>query len=149
MGRVKGAVPIILATFPLLLGITNSYLIFDIVFFIVISSSLLQGTTLKYFAKKLGLIEPQKSKIKIPLEFNSDKKSDTDLLEIIVPDNSSANGKQIVDLNFSNECRILLIVREDKNIVPVGNTIIYSGDLLLILANKKSGKGIEEILKPQ
>ena len=142
---LRGAVPIILATFPLLAGITNSRLIFDVVFFIVLTSALLQGWSINLMAKLLNLAEPLQKKIPIPIEFNPDNKSNTELTEIVIPCNSKVNGSQIVDLNFPKDSRIVLIIRGDKNIVPTGGTMIEGGDVLLLLSDKKNSELVKNI----
>ena len=142
---LRGAVPIILATFPLIAGVTNSRLIFDVVFFIVLTSALLQGGSINLIAKLLNLAKPIPKKIFIPLEFTADNDNDTELIEIFVPHHSSAKDKQIVDLNFPEDTRIVLIIRDDKNIIPSGGTVLEDGDLLLLLANKKNKEFIKEI----
>lgn len=143
---LRGAVPIVLATFPLLYGIEGSDVIFNLVFFVVITSSLLQGWSLKLVAKWLGLSLPFVDKKKTQLEFSNEMQTDTDIIEIIVPDNSDMCGKQIVDLNFPNDSRIILIVREDHNIVPSGSTTIEAGDILSILINKQNTEVIHDII---
>jgi len=143
---LRGAVPIVLATFPLLYGISNSNMIFNLVFFVVITSSLLQGWSLNLVAKWLGLSLPYEAKKKMQLEFSNEMQRDTDIIEIIVPENSEMRGKQIVDLNFPEDSRIILIVRNDKNIVPSGGTLIEAGDILTILINKENSAAIHDII---
>lgn len=143
---LRGAVPIVLATFPLIYGIKNSDLIFNLVFFIVITSSLLQGWSLNLSAKLLGLAEPFVPKKKTQIEFSNETQIDTEIFEVIVNENSGMCGKQIVDLDFPNDSRIILIVRNDQNIIPAGNTIIEPGDLLSILVNKQNRDAIHDIL---
>lgn len=142
---LRGAVPIILATFALLMGIENSNVIFDLVFFIVITSVLIQGWSIKYFANFLNLATPVPRKSGVQLEFTSDTINDTDIIEIIVPHKSSAIGKQIVELNFHEESRIVLITRDEKNIVPSGGTVIKASDIISIIVNQKDTKSIREI----
>jgi cell volume regulation protein A len=143
---LRGAVPIVLATFPLLLGVENSMLIFDLVFFIVLTSVLVQGWSINVFAKLLKLAEPLKKKRNTPLEFKSEEAGETELLEFFVPHNSRISGKQIVDLNFPEQSRIIIIVRDDKNIIPIGATILEGGDILSILLNKKNRDEIRNII---
>ncbi|MHC1739008.1 MAG: potassium/proton antiporter [Ignavibacteriaceae bacterium] len=143
---LRGAVPIVLATFPLLYGIERSYLIFNVVFFVVITSSLLQGWSLNVVAKWLGLSLPFAGKKKMQLEFSNEMQGDTDIVEIIVPGNSDMIGKQIVDLNFPEDTRIILIVRDNHNIVPSGSTLIEEGDILTILINKQNTSAIHDII---
>lgn len=143
---LRGAVPIVLATFPLLYGVEKSYLIFNVVFFVVITSSLLQGWSLNVVAKWLGLSLPYVGKKKMQLEFSNEMQGDTDIVEIIVPENSDMSGKQIVDLNFPDDTRIILIVRDNHNIVPSGSTLIEEGDILTILINKQNTSAIHDII---
>ncbi len=142
---LRGAVPVILATFPLIMGIENSDLIFNLVFFIVLTSAILQGWSINAFARLLKLSEPLPKKIRIPIEFSSSKDDETDLIEFMVPFNSSMAGKQIVELNFPNDSRIVLIVRDEKNIVPGGGTVLEEGDILSILVNKGSSDQLKKI----
>lgn len=142
---LRGAVPIILASFPLAAGVVNSRLIFNVVFFIVLTSTLLQGWSINFVSKLLNLARPAAKKIVVPIEFTSDNDTDTELIEIFIPHHSSVRGKQIVDLNFPEDTRIVLVVRDDKNIIPVGNTVLEEGDLLLLLANKKNKETVNEI----
>jgi Trk K+ transport system NAD-binding subunit len=93
----------------------------------------------------LNLAKPVPKKVFVPLEFISNYKSDTDLIEIFVPPNSAVQGKQIVDLNFPEDTRIVLIIRNDKNIIPSGGTTLEGGDLLLLLANEKNNESIKGI----
>lgn len=142
---LRGAVPIILATFPLLSGVNNSSLIFNLVFFIVLTSSLLQGWSLNSVAKLLNLSLPKPKKKRFPLEVDLDFNEDADIMEFLVPYNSVMVGKQIVELNFPNECRIVLIVRNENNIIPSGGTVLEQGDVLSILFNKNNANEIKEI----
>ncbi len=143
---LRGAVPIILATFPLIRGISNSQLIFDLVFFIVLTSALFQGWSINFVAKLLNLAEPLKKENKIPIEFSPSSGDDTDLIELIVPYNSSMIGKQIAELNFPEDSRIVLIIRNEKNIIPSGGTLIESGDILSLLINKNNIDSIKKII---
>jgi cell volume regulation protein A len=135
---LRGAVPIILATFPLIMGIDNSHLIFNLVFFIVLTSALFQGWTIK-------LAAPLPKKRNLPIEFTSSAKDDTELIEIVVPYNSKVIGKQIVDLNFPEDSRIVLVTRDEKNIVPSGQTTLEEGDILSMLINIKNVDSIRKI----
>lgn len=142
---LRGAVPIILATFPLLMGVGNSDLIFNLVFFVVLTSSLLQGWTINLASKLLGLSEPFEEKRNAPLEFTPNGKDDTELFELIVPFNSKIAGSQIVDLNFPEDSRIIMVTRDEKNIIPSGGTVLENGDILSILVNKNNIEIIKKI----
>ena len=139
---LRGAVPVILATFPLLAGIEYAELIFSIVFFIVLTSALLQGGSLTFVARLLAVEAPVIKKIRSPIEFESKPGDENDLYDFIISDNSSLVGKSIVEIGLPKESLIAMINRNEQYVVPTGGTIIESGDILLILSNKKT---IEEV----
>lgn len=144
---LRGAVPIILATFPLLAGVKYADLIFSVVFFIVLTSALLQGWSLTYVAKLLKLDAPFLKKIKSPIEFESKQNNQNDLYDFYIADNSTVAGKSVVEIGLPKDCLIVLINRNEQYVVPKGATIIEPGDILLILANKKIIDEIREHLK--
>ncbi len=140
---LRGAVPIVFATYPLLAGIEKADMIFNIVFFISVTSVLFQGTTLSVVAKWLKVALPEKAK----------KLSDTELLlsenpkmikrEIQVAANSTAINKELVNLKIPADVFISLIQRDGKYIMPHGTTKIAENDILTILADKESN--IEQV----
>ncbi|MEX0999750.1 MAG: potassium/proton antiporter [Thermodesulfobacteriota bacterium] len=142
---LRGAVPIILATFPLLAGVPKADILFNIVFFIVITSVLIQGTTIALAAKLLGVNAPEtKTKTEhVEFEFHYDENSQK--IELVIPQNSEAIGKQLVELGLPESAIIVLIKREDKSIVPRGGTIIEPQDKLLILAENDDLPKIKSI----
>jgi cell volume regulation protein A len=144
---LRGAVPIILATFPLLADVPNAVQIFNLVFFIVLTSVLLQGTSIPLVVRWLGLAAPQAPKQRYPLEFEEGSGMDATLMDFIIPYNSGAVGKRIVELSLPEGSVITLIVRDDKTyIVPTGTTVLQRGDVLLILLNKASVPDVNRIL---
>jgi potassium/hydrogen antiporter len=132
---LRGAVPIILATFPLIAGIENSLMIFNVVFFVVITSVLIQGWTITPAAKLLGLAIPEEKEMQIPLRFEPVDGVDTELIDLIVPYSSSMVGKSIVELQFPEDSRIILIWRNNQSIIPSGGTVLEAADTLMILVN--------------
>jgi cell volume regulation protein A len=143
---LRGAVPIVLATFPLISGVPQADIIFNIVFFVVITSAILQGWLLPPFSKLLKLDAPLVRKPQYPIEFNATDETDTELLDFIVPYNSNAVGKTLVELGFPDDSRVVLIWRNEKSIVPSGGTNLEPGDALLVLVNKNNIDKIKAIL---
>jgi cell volume regulation protein A len=144
---LRGAVPIILATFPLLADTPNAVSIFNLVFFIVLTSVLLQGTSIPLVVRWLGLAAPQAPKQRYPLEFEEGSGTDATLMDFIIPYNSGAIGKRIVELGLPEGSVMTLIVRDSKtHLVPTGTTVLQSGDVLLILLNKASISEVNRIL---
>jgi cell volume regulation protein A len=131
---LRGAVPIVFATFPLLAGIGKSQMIFNLVFFISLTSVLLQGTTLGIVAKWLHVAVPVKARQKTPPDIELSDTMKSELTEIEIDDRSPAAGKRILDLGFPRAALIALIKRKGVFITPNGSTVIEPGDKLVIIA---------------
>jgi len=134
---LRGAVPIVFATYPMIAGIGKADMIFNLVFFISASSVLLQGTMLHLVADWLRVTVPVKAKKVTALDHELFDTVQSEFVEIILPGNSSAVGKAIVKLKLPKPTLIVLIVREGKYIQPNGSTILEEGDKLLVLATNK------------
>lgn len=136
---LRGAVPIVFATYPLLAGIEKAEMIFNIVFFISVTSVLIQGTTLSILAKWLRVSLPEEVKpISETDKFISDI-SKTAMKELVVLADSDAVNKKIVDISFPKEAIIAMIKRNGKYITPSGSTVIEQHDVLLILSDNQEG----------
>jgi cell volume regulation protein A len=131
---LRGAVPIVFATFPLLAGIGKSHMIFNLVFFISLTSVLLQGTTLGLVAKWLHVAVPGKAKQKTALDIELSDTMKSELTEIEIDDRSPAVGKRILDLGFPRAALIAIIKRKGIFITPNGSTVIEPNDKLVIIA---------------
>lgn len=136
-GGIKGAVPIVLATYPAAYGIDKNHHIFNIVFFAVFLSCLLQGTTMRWVAKKLRLSMPARPKATHSIELITMRKSDFDVFEIQIPDTSRIDGMKINELTLSPDASIISIIREDHIIPPKGNTVLKKQDIIFVLAPSK------------
>jgi cell volume regulation protein A len=134
---LRGAVPIVFATYPLLAGIDYDKTLFNLVFFISASSVLLQGTTLPFMARWLGVIVPDKTKKPLPFEVEIKEKDHGELVKLDLPFNSELIGKQITQLSFPENVMIVLICRNNKYFPPNGETVLQTGDRLLIMADNK------------
>ncbi len=134
---LRGAVPIVFATYPLIAGIGKADMIFNLVFFISASSVLLQGSMLHLVAKWLKVTVPQKLKRRSALDMELYDTIQSEFVEIVLPGNSKAVGKAIVKLKLPKPVLIVLIVRDGKYIQPNGSTVLEEGDKLLLLANNK------------
>ncbi|MEL6152448.1 MAG: potassium/proton antiporter, partial [Bacteroidota bacterium] len=142
---LRGAVPIVFATYPLLEGVEKSDTIFHLVFFIVFTSILLQGTTLYPLAKWLQLEEKVSKKQARAIRLSDDVKSE--LIELVVPQDSNVVGKKIVDLGFPKNSLIVLINRQQRYLTPRGDTALEVGDKLMIMSDdKREIKAVKECL---
>lgn len=146
---LRGAVPIILATFPLLARLPDAELIFYIVFFIVLTSALLQGWSIPFAARLLRLDAPLDRKRRYPIEFAPVEGVDTELVDLIVPYHSAVAGKSIIELGLPQDSLIVLVSRSDNFLVPSGGTMLQEGDTILVLVNKSNLPAVREILSEQ
>lgn len=140
---LRGAVPIVFATYPMLAGIDKSDLIFNIVFFVVLTSVVIQGTTISLVAKWLRCYKPEKSIKRYPLEIELTESFRNVLKEIEIPVNAYSAGKSIVELKLPRTSLIVLIERNNKYITPNGSTMIETSDKLLIMAD--NGSDMEKV----
>ncbi len=135
---LRGAVPIVLATFPLLAGVHQSQLIFNLVFFIVLTSVLLQGTSIPLVARWLKVIAPVSAPPAQRREPEPPQPLRGALVELTIPERSPVVGKQLVDVDVPSEALIVLLKRDHEFLMPGGGTILQAGDTLLVLANPES-----------
>jgi potassium/hydrogen antiporter len=142
---LRGAVPIILATFPLVAGVPRADMIFNLVFFIVITSALLQGTSIPWVARWLGLDAPparrQARQASLPEDIRSR------LVELVVPDGSAAVGKRIMDLGTPEGSLIVLVRRGDEYLVPSGGTALEAGDNMLVFGHEEALNRIRALVR--
>lgn len=134
---LRGAVPIVLATYPLVAGIYKAEYIFNLVFFVSVTSLLFQGTTIPFVAKLLKLELPE-SKKEHYAEYTSHATLNQNINFISIPHDSPIQGKTIVDLHLPDDLLIVLIERNEEIIIPRGSTILKGDDKLMIMAHKKS-----------
>jgi len=144
---LRGAVPIIMATFPLVYGLEVAELFFSVVFFVVVTSVLIQGTTIPIVAKWLHVGIPVKEKTRYPIELEPSIDTKTALKEVEVEDGDYSVGKQILELGLPENVLITLINREGKFLVPRGTTRVEVHDKLLILSDKKDVSEIRKLVK--
>ena len=131
---LRGAVPIILATIPLTAGIDQANIIFNLVFFISITSILLQGTTLPAVAKWLKLTLPADIRKKSALDNELIPKQKSILVRVFIEPDSPCIGKALVDLELG-DITVSTIERNGKFITPEGSTKIQAGDQLTVMAD--------------
>jgi cell volume regulation protein A len=132
---LRGAVPIVFATYPMIAGIEKAGLIFNIVFFISVTSVLIQGTSLPLVARLLKVALPEKLRRKTPLEVELSETFRSEITEIRIPEGSDVAGRKIIDLKFPRTAFIMMIKRAEGYITPNGSTELHEGDTLLILTH--------------
>jgi cell volume regulation protein A len=141
---LRGAAPIILATFPLMENAPDADLIFDTVFFIVLTSVAIQGTTIPLVARWLGVSAPLEKRAAWPIQPRSMQPPGASLEEIIVTPGSPITGQPLVELGLPIGTMIVLIEQDNEFIVPTGSTILREADRLLILGDDDSIRRFRE-----
>ena len=142
---LRGAAPIVLATFPLTAAIPHAMEIFNIVFFVVIISVLLQGTTIPYLAKKLKVDAPLEVDHKDIFDYDGSN-TNNKMIEFTVPENSQIVGKQIFELNFPKGSLVNLIYKNGDYVIPTGSTTVEARDVLFVLLDYRNERLIREII---
>jgi cell volume regulation protein A len=135
---LRGAAPIVFATYPMLAGVHYADTIFNLVFFISVSSVVLQGSTLPIVAKWLHVSVPGKIKRNFPLDIELKEDIKSELVELDIPLNSPVVGRAVVEIGMPKGSIIVLIHRDDKYITANGETVIKANDHLLVLADNKT-----------
>lgn len=133
---LRGAVPIIFATYPVVANVEGSNIMFNIVFFITIVSLVVQGTTVSFMAGKLKLSEPMPKTgndfgVELPEEIN------TDLTDMTVTAESLERGNTLKEMQLPKGKLVILVKRDDEYLIPDGSLTLHEGDKLLVISDKK------------
>lgn len=145
---LRGAVPIVLATFPLLAHIPQAMTLFNIVFFIVLTSVLLQGTTLTLVARWLHVREKVPPVSASPIAYTPTGHDKTALVEVEVRPGSDADGRRIVDLRLPPQALVILVNRQGEYLIPRGATHLLAGDSVTVLAGEQEQAEVRRRLGP-
>jgi cell volume regulation protein A len=135
---LRGAVPIVVATYPLIAGASEARTIFNLVFFVVFISVLLQGTSVPLVSRWLRVAGPLVKAFRYPIEYHPTGSTRNELVEMPVPDGSMVIGKALGALALPAGVLVVLIRRNDDVLVPRGTTQIESRDTLLVLAEREA-----------
>lgn len=132
---LRGAVPIILATFPVMARAKGSLEIFHLVFFIVVVNALVPGSTIRWVTDRLGLRSPEPPPPPAVLEVTSTLQLDGKILAFFVDKASAASGVAIRDLPFPPSTSVMVIVRGHSLLAPKGDVELAPGDHLYVVAS--------------
>lgn len=130
---LRGAVPILFATYPVIAEVENSHVIFNIVFFITIVSLIIQGTTIPFMAKKLDL-DQEIEKVGNDFGIVFPEEIDSKLWDVEITENMLINGHRLMDMQLPKGILVIMIKRGDQYIIPNGDTEIHIGDKLLLVS---------------
>lgn len=138
---LRGAVPIIFATYPVIAKIEGSQQLFNIVFFITLLSLVVQGTSISYVARKLHLDLPEEKEgnefgVELPDEI------DSKLNDITLTPDMLDNGNRLKDMNIPKGTLVMLVKRGNEFIIPNGEVELHTGDKLLLISENKENKNV-------
>ncbi|WP_025701241.1 potassium/proton antiporter [Paenibacillus forsythiae] len=132
---LRGAVPIVLAMYPLLAGLEHGRLFFNVVFFVVLTSAVIQGTTISPLAARLRLAKAQGDTPSL-MELVALGKTNTEFNHIRIGERMPIAGMKISEISMPDETLFTAIVRGSKVVTPHGDTVIEPGDMLYVLSPK-------------
>ncbi|HSJ73640.1 MAG TPA: cation:proton antiporter, partial [Miltoncostaeaceae bacterium] len=142
---LRGAVPIVLATFPPTEGVAGSDTIFNAVFFVVIASALIQGPTLEPLASRLGLTSDEGPVYRPPLEVAAVEGAD--LVEYVVGPRDAVAGRRVRELGLPRAALVAVVVRGVEAIPPRGRTVVEPGDRLYVMVRAEARGDLERLLE--
>jgi cell volume regulation protein A len=137
---LRGAVPVVLATFPVIEGIPRSHEFFNIVFFVVLLSTILQGTTFEPLAKRLGVTTDDPALPRPLAESGTIRRLGAEVLEFPVVEGDAIVGLAVRDLGLPREAVVNVIVRGGQAIPPRGSTRVVAGDRLHVLYREEASR---------
>jgi len=143
---LRGAVPIVLATYPMAAGLEVGEKVFNLVFFAVLLSVSLQGSTLAWFARRLGLSGPQRPMPRYGLDLVTMARSKLGLIVVDLPGPKGRPGARVRDLVLPSEALITLIARGDEVVPPTGNTRLRGWDQVTVLARPDDEERVRRAL---
>nr|ELR5041976.1 potassium/proton antiporter [Providencia stuartii]ELR5082342.1 potassium/proton antiporter [Providencia stuartii] len=142
---LRGSVPIILAIFPFIYGLPGANLIFDVVFFVVLISATLQGSTLPYVARKLNLMQPPPLLPAATLDITAVDQIDADLVEYTLGEDCSAVDRRLSQLALPDQTVIAMITRGKSVLPPRGSTKLLANDHLFVVLKPENRLFLERL----
>lgn len=144
---LRGAVPVVLATFPVLAGVPHSREVFDIVFFAVLVSTVLQGSTFLPLARRLGLTTNEAALPAPLIEAGAIRRLGAEVIEFPVAPGDAAAGRRVRELGLPRDALLNVIVRGEQAIPPRGSTRIAAGDHLHVLVRQEAAMDFRRLLE--
>ena len=139
---LRGAVPVVLATFPVIAGVSGSTRLFDVVFFAVLLSTLIQGTTFEPVARWLGATTDEPALPRPLAEAGTIRRLGAEVLEYPVAEDDAVVGARVRDLGLPREAVVNVIVRDREAIPPRGSTVLRAGDRLHVLLRSELSRDV-------
>ena len=142
---LRGAIPIWLATFPVIAGVGAADELFDIVFFVVVASTLVQGASFEALAERLGVTTTEPALPRSLVETGMVRELGGEVIAYGVREDDAVVGRRVKELGLPREALVNVIVREGNAIPPRGSTAIEAGDELHILVRREAHQEVEQL----
>jgi cell volume regulation protein A len=143
---LRGAVPVVLAIFPVIEDIPESRDYFNIVFFAVVFSTLLQGPTFEPLARRLGVTTSEPALPRPLSETGTIRRLGAEIVEYPVAPDDAIVGRVVRDLGLPRDALLSVIVRGDEAILPRGSTRVEAGDRLHVVVRQEVARQVPELL---
>ncbi len=134
---LRGGVPVVLATFPLIEGLEGSLLFFNVVFFAVLVSTVMQGTTFEWVAARLGVTTNEATLPAVLTDQESTRRLGAEVIEFGVRGGDAAVGRMVRELQMPRAALLNVIIRGEEAIPPRGSTRVMEGDRLHVLVRQE------------
>src|SRR3954447_5297486 len=142
---LRGAVPVVLATFTVIEHVPRSLEFFNIVFFAVLLSTLLQGSTFEPLARRLGLTTNEPALPRPLAEAGTIRRLGAEILEYPIAGDDAINGARVRDLGLPRDAVVNVIVRAEEAVPPRGSTVLRAGDRLHVLVRTESAGAVRHL----
>jgi cell volume regulation protein A len=142
---LRGAAPVILATLPWIVGVPNAEYFFNLVFFVVLLSVIVQGISIPWFARRMG--------VTVPIQKERDKQLSDDFLpegfivvDIDIQDDARIKDRRVVDLGLPEGVLMISLERDKRYLIPKGNTVLRTGDRVRVLTRPSNVDDLQKVL---
>ena len=144
---LRGAVPVVLATFPVIDRVEHSNEFFNIVFFAVVISTLCQGTTVEWLARKLGVTTSEPALPRPLVETGTVRRLGAEIVEYPVGPDDAIVGQLVRELGLPRDALLSVIVRGEEALLPRGSTRIEADDRLHVMVREEVAEDMDDLLE--
>ena len=144
---LRGGVPVVLATFPVIEGLDASNSFFNIVFFTVLVSTVLQGTSVEWLAERLGVTTDEEAVPEMLADQETMRRLGAEVVVFPVRDGDACVGKRVRELQMPRSALLNVLVRGDQAIPPRGSSFVHADDRLHILVRQEAALEFRELMQ--
>ncbi|KAA9004667.1 potassium/proton antiporter [Paenibacillus spiritus] len=145
---LRGAVPIVLATYPLMANLPHGRMFFNVVFFVVLTSAVIQGTTISALAFRLKLVGKEGEAPSL-MELVALGRTSSEFNHVVIQPHMPIAGLQIAEMELPEDILFTAIIRGDRIVTPLGGTVIEPGDVLYVLSPKSKREEMRALFRAE